>query len=1120
MMLGAHERAVAVALECMAHVGLNWSAHPTEAETRGEYERFWAQLGSRSIEDLVDLPLMRDPEAVATLDVLTSLVAPACYTDLNLYALCVCRATNLSLEHGNSDAAPYDYGAMSLIASARFGHYDKGYRLGKMACDLLECRGWKHIGGRTYFAFASLLPWTRPFEDAIDPARRAFQMAAEHGDPAFAALASRGLNSIFLAAGYSLDQVEREAEHELEYVQRFGFFLDRISAPLAFVRMLRGKTKEFGFLDDDRFSERSFEERTTGHSTQGFLECYYWIRKLQARFFAGDYLSAIEAVEKTEAWYVKLPSLSLFMLEEEEYHFYAALSRAACCEPMGSDPYDEHREAIGRHQRRLQSWAANCPQNFEGRAALVSAEIARLDGRPVEAMDLYERAIASARANGFVHHEALACELAGRFYAARGFKEIAHLYLGNARQCYLRWGADGKVQQLDQLHPQLRQHEREPSPSGTIEAPVEQLDLATVLKVSQAVSGEMVLGKLINRLMRAAIEHAGAVRALLIFPHGNDFQIEADATTSGRDINVQLRYGVTADAVAMPETLIRYAARTQESVILDDASSQNLFTADPYINQRHARSILCLPLINQGKLIGILYLENNLTPRVFTPERITVLRVLASQAAISLVNTRLYRDLEDRERKIRRLVDANIIGIFVADMEGRVVEANDAFLRIIGYDREDLNSGRVHWKDLTPQEWDERNELTVAALKSNAVVQPYEKEYIRKDGSRVPVLIGATLFQQGGNEGVAFVLDLSEQKRAEAEIRELKDQLYKENLALRDEVEQTSMFDEIVGTSTPLKAVLSRIAKVAPTDSTVLITGETGTGKELIARAIHKKSLRAGRSFVSVNCAAIPRDLIPSELFGHEKGAFTGATQRRLGRFELADGGTIFLDEVGELLPDTQVALLRVLQERELERVGGGQPIHVDVRVIAATNRDLEAAVADGTFRQDLYYRLNVFPIEVPPLRERKDDLQLLVEYFVQRYGVKAGKDIRSIEKKTLDLLQSYDWPGNIRELQNVIERSVILTSGEVFSVDRLWLSKKSVSPVLPTSPVKTSPRSTDPVAKSQPTEREIIEAALAATRGRISGPSGAAAKLGIPPSTLDNRIKALKISKTQFKFR
>ena len=416
---------------------------------------------------------------------------------------------------------------------------------------------------------------------------------------------------------------------------------------------------------------------------------------------------------------------------------------------------------------------------------------------------------------------------------------------------------------------------------------------------------------------------------------------------------------------------------------------------------------------------------------------------------------------------------------------------------------------------MIPADWRERAERALAEVIQTGTVQPFESEFIRKDGSRVPVLIGATLFQAGGNEGVAFVLDLSEQKRAEAEIRALKDQLYKENLALRDEVERTSMFDEIVGASNPLKVVLSRIAKVAPTDSTVLITGETGTGKELVARAIHRKSARAERAFVSVNCAAIPRDLIPSELFGHEKGAFTGATQRRLGRFELADGGTIFLDEVGELLPDTQVALLRVLQERELERVGGRQPIHVNVRVITATNRDLEAGVANGTFRQDLFYRLNVFPIEVPPLRERKTDLLLLVEYFVQRYGAKAGKDIRSIDKKTLDLFQSYDWPGNIRELQNVIERSVILSSGGVFSVDELWLSKKPV-PLVP--PVKASPLANNRVEPLS--ERESIETALAATRGRVAGPSGAAAKLGIPPSTLEARIKALKINKLQFKFR
>jgi PAS domain S-box-containing protein len=385
-------------------------------------------------------------------------------------------------------------------------------------------------------------------------------------------------------------------------------------------------------------------------------------------------------------------------------------------------------------------------------------------------------------------------------------------------------------------------------------------------------------------------------------------------------------------------------------------------------------------------------------------------------------------------------------------------------------------------------------------------------------------VVGHAVLDRSGelNEFVGTVIDITERKRAEDdlrqafdEIKKLKDQLYRENLALRDEVDRTSMFEEIVGTSKPLSAVLSRIAKVAPADTTVLITGETGTGKELIARAVHKRSRRSGRAFVSVNCAAIPRDLIASELFGHEKGAFTGAMQRRLGRFEMADGGTIFVDEVGELSADTQVAFLRVLQEREFERVGGGQPIRVDVRVIAATNRDLQAAVANGTFRQDLFYRLNVFPIEVPPLRERKDDILMLVEYFAQRYASRAGKTIRSIDKRTLDVLQSYQWPGNIRELQNVIERSVILSSGEVLSVDEMWLSKETSRPASRVEAAASFEGEVDPRS-----EREIIEAALAESRGRVSGSTGAAAKLGVPPSTLDHRIKALKINKNQFKFR
>jgi transcriptional regulator with GAF, ATPase, and Fis domain len=360
------------------------------------------------------------------------------------------------------------------------------------------------------------------------------------------------------------------------------------------------------------------------------------------------------------------------------------------------------------------------------------------------------------------------------------------------------------------------------------------------------------------------------------------------------------------------------------------------------------------------------------------------------------------------------------------------------------------------------------------------------------------------------SDGAGHLEARASRQSAVEELELLREQLYRENLALRDEVDRVSMFEEIVGTSAALQAALSRLVKVAATESTVLITGETGTGKELVARAIHRRSDRSSRAFVSVNCAAIPRELIASELFGHEKGAFTGAIQQRLGRFELASGGTIFLDEVGELPAETQIALLRVLQEHEFERVGGTRPIRADLRVIAATNRDLQAAISAGSFRSDLFYRLNVFPIEIPALRERKEDIRLLVGYFIDRYARKAGKRITTVDTETLRLLESYYWPGNIRELQNVIERSVIVCETENFSVDESWLSQQP-------SNAKTESQLylTEKVTAQ---EKEIIEAALRESQGRVFGPSGAAAKLGIARSTLESKIRSLKINKNRFK--
>ena len=910
-----------------------------------------------------------------------------------------------------------------------------------------------------------------------------------------------------------------------------------------------------------------------------------------------------------------------------------------------------------------------------------------------------------------------------------------------------------KVTQLGQLDPHLNGRRNFTSPTATIGVSAEQLDAIAVVKASQALSSEIVLPKLVEKLMRIAIAHTRAERGLLILIQGEEPRIEAEATAGNSDAQVIVRQRAFTPS-DLPDSAFHYVIRTRERVVLDDASIDNFYSEDQYVRRKHPKSVLCLPLIQQATLVGVLYLENNSTPGAFTSERVAVLELLASQAAISLENATRYSDLQREGQDLRLIVDTvpgflctmtaqgelelanqgildytgrtleqladwlphvhpderemvmkrwmlsvetgdpyevehrisnadgvyhwfHIRGLPVRDTEGRIVrwyclmtdvderrktheklQRSEAFLaeaQSISHSGSfgwNVVAGKIYWSEETYDifEYDRAIEPTLELifqrvhpddidLVQQALAQAAndksdfdcEHRLLMPDGSikNLHIIGRASSTSPDHIEFVGAVTDITTAKQAEDKIRqselelrqimdfapqfvavlgpdrsrlynnkaaldyhgltldewrkcppdqllhpddfeqfqrvtrsnvvscspfevegrllrrdgvyrwflfrhnplrdeqgrlirwyvavvdiqdmrEAEQRLKNENIALREEIDKASMFEEIVGTSRPLQSVLSRIAKVAPTDSSVLITGETGTGKELVARAIHRRSLRSSRAFVSVNCAAIPRDLIASELFGHEKGAFTGATQRRLGRFELADGGTIFLDEVGELSAETQIALLRVLQEHEFERVGGTGSIRSNVRVIAATNRDLEAAIAAGTFRSDLYYRLNVFPIEMPALRERKEDIPLLVEYFIDRFSRKAGKVYETVSKNSLSLLTSYPWPGNIRELQNVIERSVIVCETDNFSVDESWLSRR---------PLPTEPEREPSLFKKDPSqEKAIIEAALRDCGGQVYGPGGAASMLDIPRSTLESKIRSLKIDKNRFK--
>ena len=575
----------------------------------------------------------------------------------------------------------------------------------------------------------------------------------------------------------------------------------------------------------------------------------------------------------------------------------------------------------------------------------------------------------------------------------------------------------------------------------------------------------------------------------------------------GAAANLPQAYQAATDGVCIGPNVgsCGAAAYLRQPVFISDMLSHpNWEGFRDVVLQSGLRAAWSTPILSHdGKVLGTFCMYYREVRQPVTDE-IQLIDYASRIAAIAIERKRAEEKLRQDERDLRRITDAIPHTIVIQDPDGIPVYANQVVLDYTGLTMEDVITSDFRARIFHPEDLERLREERRAAL-ARGLPFEIEQRALRKDGQYRWFLIRYNPFRDEQGRLVRWYAtgtDIEDRKQAEERIRN-------ENLALREEIDRASMFEEIVGSSEGLREVVAQIAKVAPTDSTVLILGETGTGKELIARAIHKRSKRLARAFIRVNCAAIPPSLISSELFGHEKGAFTGALQRRLGRFELADGGTIFLDEIGDLPTDTQNALLRVLQEREFERVGGTQTIRVNVRVIAATNRDLKAAMTTGTLRSDLFYRLNVFPIEVPPLRERREDIPLLVEYFVGRYARNAGKKIRGVNRKTLDLLQLYPWPGNIRELQNVIERAIIVCETENLSIDKSWLSWESDT----TQPVNQ-------LSSKKPLTRvkEMIEAALAETEGRVSGPSGAAAKLGIPPSTLESKIRTLKINKYRFK--
>ncbi len=1260
--------ALATARECLAMLGLSFPDGPEErqAALEGEIIAIQRLLDGRTIPSLVDLPVMADPEIRMVMNVLTDIWASAYLLGEPILArLISATMVRLSLVHGNVEESAYGYVTHAITVGPVRGDYATAHEFGRLALQVNERFDDRRRRAKIHQQFhAHVNLWCLPMASCIPHAREACRSGLESGDFLYAAYGAATETWPAMACTQDLAEFVREYVPYLALIGKLKAvgFADSVRIILNWARALQGLTPDTVSLSDEGIDEREYVER---YRENPLFTAIHGVLKLQLCYLFGRLDQAPEAARRARA-----ATQLAGTIWPVEFHFWNGLTLAADYASAHPDAGTVSLREMEEARDSLAVLAESCPENFRCRWLLLSAEIDRVTGRPLAALEHYEQAIGFAAETGLLQHQALANELCGRFWLERGQRGVAEAFLAAARRAYGRWGAAAKVAAFDHL----------PAAGGipAISTEAGSLDLATVMKAAHVLAGEMDLERLLEKLLAIAIENAGAERGALVLEH--DGAPRMHARGSGEHLVVQVHDAAPlAETDAVPVVIVNYVRRTLESLVLEDARSDDRYRHDPYMFVHGARSVIATPLINQGRLLGVVYLENNLATGVFTPDRLALIQVVASQAAIAVQNAQLYaglkREVTDRARMeaalrtisegtaartglaffrtVARLaaetlgtrfalvarvegsrrdrvatlafwqdggfaenvsyplagtpcqavIDGEIchhprgiqalfpedrdlatlhaegyLGVPLRGSAGDVVghialihdrpllpEPQDLALLRIFASRAGTELERQHAEDALRESqlrystlaetvpevlytnlpdgscdyvsqrfldytgissdaalgygWTEalhpmdRDRTMAVWDESRRVGHPFEAEYRfrRADGEYRWFKARSIPMRSPDGEIIRWFgvcTDVDDAKRDEqalraalTEVAQLRDRLQAENIYLLEEVKQQQGFEEIVGRSPVLQRVLRQVEQVAPTDTTVLITGETGTGKELIARAIHNLSTRKDRPMVTVNCGAISAGLVESELFGHEKGAFTGAVSRKVGRFELATGGTIFLDEIGDLSLDLQVKLLRVLQEGELERVGGSRTIGVDVRVIAATHRDLDAAVAEGRFRADLFYRLNVFPIRTPALRERRDDIPALVRYFVMKYAAKMGKRIDSVPTSALERLSLYGWPGNVRELANVLERSIILTHGTNLELG------DSLAPMADSAPAR-------PERTLQELTRQRILEALDETGWRVSGPRGAAQLLGLKPTTLEARMKRMGITR------
>ena len=1168
--LSRYEEALSCAREGLAlfQVSLPEATHDKQTALDHEIEAIQSLLAGRRIASLIDLPVMSDPETLMVMSMLTDIWASTYILgDAALARLISATMVRLSLSHGNLAESAYGYVTHAITVGPVRGDYQAAYEFGQLALQVNERFQDTRRRAKIYQQFhAHVALWRQPLRACISYAREARRSGLEAGDFLYAAYGAATEAWPALMSTQDLAQFLQDYTPTLELLRQLNntAFADAHQLILHWVRALRGETSAPQSLSADDFDEHRYVQT---YRDNPFFTLFYAAARLHLSYLFEAYREALEAAQIMGRIVGHLEGMMWTVV----YDFWNGLTLAAHYASATAAEQPTYREEMARAQASLAMLATHCPDNYRCQSLLLAAEIERVTGRAAAALEMYEQALRAAEQSGLIQEQALANELYARFWLERQQEKAAAVFLTEARDKYAQWGASAKVEALQHRYADLFASHVD----GLLEAPSPEpeavaFDVFSVMKAAQVIASEIELKRLPTRLLHLAIENAGAERGRLMLEHDGAFFVHAASDLEAA------RLVPLDEAQDLPKSIVRYVQRTADHLVLADAPRDDVYGHDPYIIEHQPRSVICLPVLNQARLVGMLYLEHTAVSNAFTPDHLQVLRMLSAQAAIALDNAQLYDEIQaeaayrrQAEEALRSIVEgtASVTGdaffsslvyhlaaalqvryAFVAGCQNRARTRartlafwkGDAFGENFVYDvaatpcRMVLEGQLCHYPERVQQEFPDDRDLVeleaqsylgmpitdasgriighLAILDVNAML----------DASRsIPIMqifaarAGAELERLQTEETLRVTL---------AEVERLKNRLQAENVYLQEEIRREHNFEEIVGNSPALLEMLRQVESVAATDATVLICGETGVGKELVARAVHSHSARKTRPLVKVNCGAISAGLVESELFGHVKGAFTGALERRVGRFELADGGTIFLDEVGELPPETQVKLLRVLQEQEFEPVGSSRTVRVDVRVIAATNRDLEEAVQAGRFRADLFYRLHVFPIQAPSLRERPSDIPQLAMFFLTRFAKKLGKQIDAIPQGVIELLCAYDWPGNIRELENLIERAVVLSPGPVLRLDPMLLPGLSAkaSDVLDSEP-ETIPLAPAPAAAADQTlaavEKQYILTVLKQAGGVIEGQHGAAKILDLHPNTLRSRMKKLGITRTGHDF-